>query len=63
VEARILSPKQLLTLRAIEVLEHIDTPEARQLLRRQAGGAAEARLTREAKAALERLAKRSSTKP
>jgi hypothetical protein len=42
-------------IRAIEVLEHIATPEARELLKKLAGGAPEARLTREAKAALERL--------
>jgi WD40 repeat protein len=41
--------------RAVEVLEHIATPEARELLRTLGGGAADARLTREAKAALKRL--------
>jgi hypothetical protein len=45
----------LRSLRAVEVLETIATPEARQLLRRIADGAPEARLTREARAALERL--------
>jgi sugar lactone lactonase YvrE len=45
----------LRSLRAVEVLETIATPEARQLLRRIAAGAPEARLTREARAALERL--------
>jgi len=44
--------------RAIEVLEHIATPEARQLLQTIAEGAAGAGLTREAKAALERLGHR-----
>src|SRR5205807_5136388 len=42
-------------LRAIEILESITTPEARQLVQRLADGAPKARLTREAKAALERL--------
>jgi hypothetical protein len=56
-EARILSPKQLLNLRALEVLEHIDTPESTLLLRRIAKGAPKGRLTQEAKASLERLSK------
>jgi WD40 repeat protein len=42
-------------LRCIRVLEAIGTAEARQLLRKLAGGAAGARVTREAKAALQRL--------
>jgi RNA polymerase sigma factor (sigma-70 family) len=45
-------------LRAVEVLERIGTSEARHLLEKLAQGAAEARLTREAKASLERLAQR-----
>src|SRR5262249_20094381 len=49
---------QLRTLRAIQVLESLATPEARQLLQKLAGGAPKARLTREAKAALERLKRR-----
>jgi hypothetical protein len=58
VETRILSPKQLLTLRALEVLEHIGTPEAKQVLQTLAQGASDARLTQEAKASLERLTER-----
>ncbi len=46
--------------RALEVLEHIGSPEARQVLRTLATGAPGAFLTREAEAALERLAHRSS---
>lgn len=42
-------------LRAVEVLERIGTPKARQLLEKLAQGAPEARQTREAKAAVERL--------
>ncbi len=54
---QILSPDQLRGIRAIEVLEHIGTPEARQVLETLAKGAPEARLTQEAKASLQRLAK------
>ena len=42
-------------LRAIEILEHIGSDDARQLLRTLAQGAPEARLTQEARAALKRL--------
>jgi hypothetical protein len=42
-------------LRAVEMLEHLGTPPARQLLETLAHGAADARLTQEAKAALARL--------
>jgi WD40 repeat protein len=55
IEADKGSPEQLLVVRAVEVLERVATPEARQLLQKLAGGAADARLTREAKAALERM--------
>jgi len=41
-------------VRAVEVLESLGTPKAREVLQTLAKGAAEARLTREAKAALER---------
>jgi hypothetical protein len=56
-EARVLSPKQVLTLRTIEILEHSGTPKAKEVLQTVAKGAPEARLTQEAKASLERLAK------
>jgi WD40 repeat protein len=43
-------------LRALEVLEQIGTPMAREVLRTLAGGLAEAELTQQARAALARLA-------
>lgn len=46
---------RLRLLRAIEVLECAATPEARRVLKRLAGGEPRALLTREARAALERL--------
>jgi hypothetical protein len=53
-----LPPGELLrALRAVEVLECLGTPESRQVLEVLARGAPEARLTREAKASLERLAR------
>jgi hypothetical protein len=57
------SPDRLRVLRAVEVLEYSGTPEAHRLLGDLAQGAPEARLTREAKAALERLARRAGTVP
>jgi hypothetical protein len=52
------SPEKLRHLRALEVLEHIGTPEARQVLETMAKGEPEARMTREAKAALDRMRRR-----
>jgi hypothetical protein len=46
--------ERLRELRALEVLERVGTAEAQQVLRTLAGGAPQSRLTREAKAALER---------
>jgi RNA polymerase sigma factor (sigma-70 family) len=48
----------LQALRAIEVLEWVGTPEARQLLQRLAEGAEEAQVTRAARASCQRLTKR-----
>jgi RNA polymerase sigma factor (sigma-70 family) len=52
------SPDGIRRLRAVEVLEGIGTPEARQVLQFLAEGIPEAWLTREAKASLDRFAKR-----
>jgi WD40 repeat protein len=50
-----LSREQVRELRAVEALEQAGTPQARRLLEALAGGDADARLTREAKAALRRV--------
>jgi WD40 repeat protein len=63
VSARTWSPEQLRVLRAMEVLEHVATAEARRVLQSVAEGAPQARLTQEAKASLERLSRRHSVKP
>jgi hypothetical protein len=49
------SAESLRNLRAVAVLEHIASAEARKLLDTLATGAPEARLTQEAKASLARL--------
>jgi RNA polymerase sigma factor (sigma-70 family) len=51
----VASGQKLQGLRAVQVLEHIGTPEAQQILKTLATGAPEARLTQEAKATLARL--------
>lgn len=53
----VTDPERLRQLRAIEVLELIGTAEARAVLETIAKGAPEARLTQDAREALERLAK------
>jgi WD40 repeat protein len=53
----VADPEMLRALRAVAVLEDIGTPQARKILETLAAGAAGARLTREAKAALRRLAR------
>ncbi len=60
-ERRSPSLPRLRILRALEALEFAGTPQSRQLLQKLAGGAPEACVTREAKAALERLAWRPRT--
>jgi WD40 repeat protein len=57
------SPGRLRALRAVELLEQIGTPAARQTLRELAQGAPAGRLAREAKTALERLARQSKATP
>jgi hypothetical protein len=58
---RLLSPvlksEQLRTFRAVEVLERIGTHAAREVMQTLAGGAPGAMLTKQARAALERLPK------
>jgi HEAT repeat protein len=56
-----LSPKRLQAVRAIEALEHLGTPEAHALLRELSQGAPTVRITREARAAFERVSNRNTT--
>lgn len=58
-----LTPDRLRVLRALEALERMTSGEAKQVLEDLAKGIPEARQTREAKAAVERLAKRSASAP
>jgi hypothetical protein len=53
-----LSAERRRLVRVIEALEYAATPEARAFLEKLAGGLAEARLTQEAKASVERLGRR-----
>jgi hypothetical protein len=53
----VLPPEALRGVRGVQVLEMIANPEARKVLAVLAGGAAGARLTQEAQASLERLAR------
>jgi RNA polymerase sigma factor (sigma-70 family) len=48
-------PERLRQVRAVEVLEGIGTPQAADLLKKLAAGVADARLTREARASLQRV--------
>jgi RNA polymerase sigma factor (sigma-70 family) len=69
IEALLASPPLVRTnearrsLRAIRVLERIGTPEAKQALEALTHGAAESKITQEAKGALDRLTKRPSVSP
>jgi hypothetical protein len=58
VEGQAVPPEQLRALRGVEALEHAGTAETRAVLEGLARGAPQARLTREARASLLRLAKR-----
>jgi sugar lactone lactonase YvrE len=53
-----LTADELQTIRAVETLERIASAQAREALRKMAGGAPDARLTREARASLGRLGRR-----
>jgi RNA polymerase sigma factor (sigma-70 family) len=55
IAAQMMPREQVRMLRALEVLERIRTPEAKQLLARLAGGAADSVITRDARDALRRL--------
>lgn len=55
IEAPISAPEQLRALRAVEALERAGTKEARAVLAELAGGAPQARLTHQARDALQRL--------
>ena len=50
-----LPPEEIRYVRAVEIIEKIGTPEARTLLETLASGAAQHRLTMEARAALQRM--------
>ena len=56
-------PETVSERRVCEALERAGTPQARRLLEALAEGAAGARMMQEAKASLERLARRDSLKP
>jgi WD40 repeat protein len=58
-----LSPEQLRQYRAVTLLERAGTPEARHLLEDLARGALGARLTQDARASLQRLARRTPGTP
>jgi uncharacterized protein (TIGR03067 family) len=58
-----LSPMTIRQIRAVEALESIGNPEARQLLAKLAAGPAEMRWTQEARAAVRRLARRAAVAP
>jgi RNA polymerase sigma factor (sigma-70 family) len=55
--------EELRDLRAIEILEHLDTPKARGILEYLAKGEPDARVTEAAKASLERVTKQSDRTP
>ena len=54
-------PEQLRSLRALESLEYVGTPDAQRVLKRLAEGVPGARLTQDARASLERLANETPT--
>jgi RNA polymerase sigma factor (sigma-70 family) len=60
---RLQGAHRLRMLRAVEVLEHLGTLPARQVLESLARGAPDSRLTQEAKASLARLTRRPANQP
>ena len=62
-EAPLTAPEALRALRAVEALERAGTAEARGVLEQLARGAVGARLTRDARAAVERLDRRRGVAP
>jgi hypothetical protein len=62
-QSRASSPQTLRMLRAIEILEQIGSAEATRMLQTLAKGAPATRLTRDARASLERLARRPLPRP
>lgn len=62
-KSAIPSPEELRYIRAVQVLELIGAPEAKELLKSLANGTEGARKTMEAKASLERLTRRSAINP
>jgi hypothetical protein len=62
-DGTIKQPEMLQSLRAVAVLEDIATTEARQILESLAQGEPNARLTQEAKAGLERVARLRNNNP
>jgi len=62
-QKRLWEGERLRQWRVIQVLEGIGTAEAQAVLKTLAGGAPGSRLTQQAKASLERLAKRSAASP
>jgi hypothetical protein len=58
-----LGPEDLRTWRAIEALEQVGTPQAQRVLEKLTGGVPGPRTTEEARAALQRLARRPARSP
>jgi WD40 repeat protein len=59
----VANPRIRQALRAVEILERIGTADARRILATLASGAPEARITMEARASTERLARRNASAP
>jgi hypothetical protein len=57
------NPERVREARAVEALELVGSPEARELLEKLTKGPADATLTQDAKAALDRLSRKESARP